>query len=116
MSTSIRKFWKFIKKNETARGLLLVGIVILGSLAVWGGVRLALSTDYPVLVVSSVSLCPPTQSVLTIDLGSLLSIRDLRLSWVGSNIGLNDRSFRLRLFRGLDHLKREQCNDENHND
>jgi signal peptidase I len=73
LSTYIRKFWKFIRKNETARGLLLVGIVILGALAVWGGVRLALNTEYPVLVVSSGSMCPPTNCVLPI--GSLIVIR-----------------------------------------
>ncbi len=73
MSTYIRRFWKFIKRNETARGLLLVGIVILGALAVWGGVRLALNTEYPVLVVSSGSMCPPTNCVLPI--GSLIVIR-----------------------------------------
>jgi signal peptidase I len=73
LSASIRKFWKFIKRNETARGLLLVGVVILGALAVWGGVRLALSTEYPVLVVSSGSMCPPTNCVLPI--GSLIVIR-----------------------------------------
>ena len=73
MSTYLRKFWKFIKRNETARGLLLVGIVILGALAVWGGVRLALNTEYPVLVVSSGSMCPPTNCVLPI--GSLIIIR-----------------------------------------
>ena len=73
MSTYIRKFWKFIERNETARGLLLVGIVILGALALWGGVRLALNTEYPVLVVSSGSMCPPTNCVLPI--GSLIVIR-----------------------------------------
>jgi len=73
LSTYIRKFWKFIRKNETARGLLLVGIVILGALAVWGGVRLALNTEYPILVVSSGSMCPPTNCVLPI--GSLIVIR-----------------------------------------
>jgi signal peptidase I len=73
LSTSIRKFWKFIRKNETARGLLLVGIVILGALAIWGGVRLALNTEYPILVVSSGSMCPPTNCVLPI--GSLIVIR-----------------------------------------
>jgi len=73
LSTYIRKFWKFIKRNETARGLLLVGIVILGALAVWGGVRLALNTEYPVLVVSSGSMCAPTNCVLPI--GSLIIIR-----------------------------------------
>jgi len=73
LGTYIRKFCKFIKRNETARGLLLVGIVILGALAVWGGVRLALNTEYPVLVVSSASMCPPTNCVLPI--GSLIIIR-----------------------------------------
>jgi signal peptidase I len=73
LSTYIRKFWKFIRKNETARGLLLVGIVILGALAVWGGVRLALNTEYPVLVVSSGSMCPINNCVLPI--GSLIVIR-----------------------------------------
>ncbi len=73
MSNEIRKFWKFIKRNETARGLLLVGIVILGALGIWAGVRLALSTEYPVLVVSSGSMCPPTNCVLPV--GSLIVIR-----------------------------------------
>jgi len=73
LSTYLRKIWKFIQKNETARGLLLVGIVILGALGVWGGIRLALSTEYPVLVVSSGSMCPPTNCVLPV--GSLIVIR-----------------------------------------
>jgi signal peptidase I len=73
LSTYIRKFWKFIRKNETAGGLLLVGIVILGALAIWGGVRLALNTEYPVLVVSSGSMCPINNCVLPI--GSLIVIR-----------------------------------------
>jgi len=73
LSTYLHKIWKFIQKNETARGLLLVGIVILGALGVWGGIRLALSTEYPVLVVSSGSMCPPTNCVLPI--GSLIIIR-----------------------------------------
>jgi len=73
LSTYLREIWKFIQKNETARGLLLVGIVILGALGVWGGIRLALNTEYPVLVVSSGSMCPPTNCVLPI--GSLIVIR-----------------------------------------
>jgi signal peptidase I len=73
LSTYFRKFWKFIKRNETARGLLLVGIVILGALAVWGGVRLALNTEYPVLVVSSGSMCPPINCTLPV--GALIVIR-----------------------------------------
>ena len=47
--------------------------MILGALAVWGGVRLFLNTEYPVLVVSSGSMCPPTNCVLPI--GSLIVIR-----------------------------------------
>ena len=73
MSGSLSKFRKFLKRNETARGLLLVGIVILGALAVWGGIRLALNTEYPVLVVSSGSMCPSTNCVLPV--GSLIVIR-----------------------------------------
>ena len=73
MSSSLSKFWKFIRKNETARGLLLVGIVILGALGVWAGIRVALNTEYPVLVVSSPSMCPPTNCVLPV--GSLIVIR-----------------------------------------
>jgi signal peptidase I len=73
LSAYLHKFWKFIKRNETARGLLLVAIVILGALAIWAGVRLALNTEYPVLVVSSGSMCPPTNCVLPV--GSLIVIR-----------------------------------------
>jgi len=73
LSSYIRRFWKFIRRNETARGLVLVGIVILGALAVWGGIRLALNTEYPVLVVSSPSMCPPTNCVLPV--GALIVIR-----------------------------------------
>jgi hypothetical protein len=73
LSSSLRKFWKFIKRNETARGLLLVGIVILGALGVWGGIRLALNTEYPVLVVSSGSMCPA--NYCTLPIGALILIR-----------------------------------------
>jgi signal peptidase I len=73
LSSYIRKFWKYIRKNETARGLFLVAIVILGALAIWGGIRLALNTEYPVLVVSSGSMCPVTNCVLPV--GSLIVIR-----------------------------------------
>src|SRR5437667_12023771 len=57
MSSYIRKFRSYLRKNETARGLFLVGLVILGAIAVWGGILLALSTEYPILVVSSSSMC-----------------------------------------------------------
>ena len=73
MSVYIRKFRSFLRKNETARGLFLVGLVILGAILVWGGIRLALNTEYPILVVSSGSMCPPTNCVLPI--GSLIVIR-----------------------------------------
>jgi len=73
LSSYIRKFRSYLRKNETARGLFLVGLVILGAIAVWGGIRLALNTEYPILVVSSGSMCPPSNCVLPI--GSLIVIR-----------------------------------------
>jgi signal peptidase I len=60
------------------KGLFLVGVVILGALAVWGGIRLALNTEYPVLVVSSGSMCQrltmPTNDC-TLAIGDLIVIR-----------------------------------------
>jgi len=73
MSSFIGKFRSYLRKNETARGLFLVGLVILGAIAVWGGIRLALNTEYPILVVSSGSMCPPNNCVLPV--GSLIVIR-----------------------------------------
>src|SRR5256712_4765832 len=73
MSSFIGKFRSYLRKNETARGLFLVGLVILGAIAVWGGIRLALNTEYPILVVSSGSMCPPNNCVLQV--GSLIVIR-----------------------------------------
>src|SRR6266516_5012371 len=73
MSSFIGKFRSYLRKNETARGLFLVGLVILGAIAVWGGIRLALNTEYPILVVSSGSMCPPNNCVLAV--GSLIVIR-----------------------------------------
>ena len=73
MSSFIRKFRSYLRKNETARGLFLVGLVIVGAIAVWGGIRLALNTEYPILVVSSGSMCPPNNCVLPV--GSLIVIR-----------------------------------------
>lgn len=73
MSAYISKFRAFLRKNETARGLFLVGLVILGAIAVWGGIRLALNTEYPILVVSSGSMCPLDNCVLPI--GALIVIR-----------------------------------------
>jgi len=40
---------------------------------VWGGIRLALNTEYPILVVSSGSMCPPSNCTLPI--GALIVIR-----------------------------------------
>ncbi len=73
MSSYIRKLRSYLRKNETARGLFLVGLVILGAIAVWGGIRLALNTEYPILVVSSGSMCPPSNCVLPV--GALVVIR-----------------------------------------
>ena len=73
MSRYIRKFRSYLRKNETARGLFLVGLVIVGAIVVWGGIRLALNTEYPILVVSSGSMCPPSNCVLPV--GALVVIR-----------------------------------------
>ena len=73
MSTYVKKFRSYLRKNETARGLFLVGLVILGAIAIWGGIRLALNTEYPILVVSSGSMCPPSNCLLPV--GALVVIR-----------------------------------------
>jgi len=79
LSSYIRKFRTFLRKNETARGLFLVGLVILGAIVVWGGIRLALNTEYPILVVSSGSMCQrltnPQTSECTLAIGDLIVIR-----------------------------------------
>lgn len=73
MSHYIHEFRAYLRKNDLAKGLFLVGIVLLGAVAVWGGIRLALNTEYPILVVSSPSMCPPTNCVLPV--GALIVIR-----------------------------------------
>ena len=73
MSSYVRKFRSYLKKNETARGLFLVGLVIIGAIAVWGGIRLALNTEYPILVVVSGSMCPPSNCILPV--GALVVIQ-----------------------------------------
>ena len=73
MSSYFRNLGAYLRKNETARGLFLVGLVILGAIAVWGGIRLALNTEYPILVVSSGSMCPPSNCTLPV--GALIVIR-----------------------------------------
>jgi len=80
LSSYIRQFRSYLRKNETARGLFLVGVVILGAIAVWGGIRLALSTEYPILVVSSSSMCQSDHPELhsnacTLAVGALIVIR-----------------------------------------
>jgi len=80
LNSYIRQFRSYLKKNETARGLFLVAIVILGAIAVWGGIRLALSTEYPILVVSSSSMCQSDHPELhstacTLAVGALIVIR-----------------------------------------
>jgi len=80
LNSYIRQFRSYLKKNETARGLFLVGVVILGAIAVWGGIRLALSTEYPILVVSSSSMCQSDHPELhstacTLAVGALIVIR-----------------------------------------
>jgi signal peptidase I len=73
LSSYIREFRAYLRKNDLAKGLFLVGIVLLGAVAVWGGIRLALNTEYPILVVSSPSMCPPTNCVLPV--GALIVIK-----------------------------------------
>jgi len=73
MSSYIRNFRSYLRKNETARGLFLVGLVIVGAIAVWAGIRLALNTEYPILVVISGSMCPPSNCVLPV--GALVVVR-----------------------------------------
>ncbi|TMI27561.1 signal peptidase I [Candidatus Bathyarchaeota archaeon] len=69
MSSTIKRVRAFLKRNEAIKGLLLVGIVLLAAVSIWAGVRLALNTEYPVLVVSSPSMVP------TLMVGDLIVIR-----------------------------------------
>jgi hypothetical protein len=79
LSVYIKKFRAYLKKNEAARGLFLVGIIVLGAIAVWGGIRLALNTEYPILVVSSPSMCQhnsdPSTNECTLPVGALIVIK-----------------------------------------
>ncbi len=79
MSSYIRQFRTYLKTHETVRGLFLVGLIILGAIAVWGGIRLALNTEYPILVVSSSSMCQrdtnPNTNLCTLAKGDLIVIR-----------------------------------------
>ena len=73
MSTYVRRFWAYLGRNETAKGLFIVGIVLLAAVGIWGGIRLGLNTEYPILVVSSGSMCPPNNCTLAV--GDLIVIR-----------------------------------------
>jgi hypothetical protein len=73
LSEYVHRFSRFVKNNETAKGILLIGIVLLGAVAVWGVIRVALNTEFPILVVSSGSMCPPTPCTLPV--GALIVIR-----------------------------------------
>ncbi len=79
MSSYIRRFWSYLGRNETAKGLFLVGVVLLGAVGIWAGVRVALNTEFPVLVVSSGSMCQrltnPTIDKCTLAIGDLIVIR-----------------------------------------
>ena len=79
MSSQMRRFWAYLSKNETAKGLFLVGVILLAAIGVWGAVRLALNTEYPVLVVSSESMCEsfhnPSTNECTLPVGALIVIR-----------------------------------------
>jgi len=73
LSSQVRRFWRFLGRNETAKGLFLVGIVLLSAIAIWGAIRWGLNTEYPVLVVSSGSMCPSSNCTLAI--GALIVIK-----------------------------------------
>ncbi len=79
MSNYIRRFWSYLGRNETAKGLFLVGVVLLGAVGIWAGIRVALSTEFPVLVVSSGSMCQrlynPSVNKCTLAIGDLIVIR-----------------------------------------
>ena len=79
MSSYIRRFWSYLGRNETAKGLFLVGVVLLGAIGIWAGIRVALGTEFPVLVVSSGSMCQrdsnPTVDKCTLAIGDLIVIR-----------------------------------------
>src|SRR5713226_7105630 len=69
MENYLRKFWVYLDKNQTVKGLFLIGVVLLGGFGVWEGLRLGLNTEFPVLVVSSGSMIP------TLQIGDLIVIR-----------------------------------------
>ncbi len=73
MSSQIRRFWAYLGRNETAKGLFLVGVVLLSAIGIWGAIRFGLNTEYPVLVVSSGSMCPLGNCTLA--KGDLIVIR-----------------------------------------
>jgi len=54
-------------------------LVLLGAIGIWAGVRVALSTEFPVLVVSSGSMCQRVETtwngMCTLEIGALIVIR-----------------------------------------
>ena len=81
MSYYFRRFREFLRAHETVKSLLLIAVIILSALAFWGGLRLSLNTEYPMLVVSSGSMCPSPNCVLPV--GALIVIHGQDLSQVG---------------------------------
>jgi hypothetical protein len=79
LSSYIRRFWSYLGRNETAKGLFLVGVVLLGAIGIWEGVRIGLNTEFPVLVVSSGSMCQRVETTwddkCTLEIGALIVIR-----------------------------------------
>ncbi len=56
-----------------------MGVVLVAAIGIWGAVRLGLNTEYPILVVSSGSMCQrllnPSTSECTLAIGDLIVIR-----------------------------------------
>ena len=79
MSSRIKRFWSLLGRNESAKGLFLIAVVLLGAIGIWGAIRFALNTEYPVLVVSSGSMCQrlsnPAIDKCTLAIGDLIVIR-----------------------------------------
>jgi signal peptidase len=65
----LSKAIKFVKKHEYARLLIIAIILISTSLATWNGLKIALNTENPILVVVSGSMVP------TLNVGDLIIIK-----------------------------------------
>jgi len=79
LSSYVKRFWSFLGRNETAKGLFLIAVVLLGAIGIWAGIRVALNTEFPVLVVSSGSMCQrlsnPAVDKCTLAIGDLIVIK-----------------------------------------